>query len=185
MAKKRKPPPPSFPTGAKGLVDEARLLADLRDLIRAGRQRVATFANSTHTLLCWHVGRRLLRENLTEGRAAYGKGILATVSQELTAEFGDGFSYSALTRMPVRRNDRRRGDCCDAVARIELVPLQAILPSRTRSPATSTPRCAASSAGMSGHSGRRSAACCSSARPCPGTPRRSSPRRSPTSATVG
>ena len=49
--------------------------------------------------LCWHVGQRLLKENLDEGRAAYGKRILVTVSQQLEAEFGDGFSYSALTRM--------------------------------------------------------------------------------------
>jgi len=85
--------------GAIADIDEAALLADLRDLINAARQRVATVANATHTLLCWHVGRRLLRENLQGGRAAYGKQILATVSQELTAEFGSGFSYSALTRM--------------------------------------------------------------------------------------
>src|SRR3990172_1941245 len=39
------------------------------------------------------------RGNLWEGRAAYGKRILATVSQELRAEFGEGFSYSSLTRM--------------------------------------------------------------------------------------
>jgi len=32
-------------------------------------------------------------------RANYGKQILVTVSQELTAEFGAGFSSSALTRM--------------------------------------------------------------------------------------
>ena len=50
-------------------------------------------------MLYWHVGRRLLKENLQQGRAAYGKRILVTVSQELKAEFGDGFSYSALTRM--------------------------------------------------------------------------------------
>jgi predicted nuclease of restriction endonuclease-like (RecB) superfamily len=80
------------------VVDEARLLADLRDLIKAARQRVATVANSTHALLCWHVGRRLLRENLQNGRAAYGKRILATVSQELTAEYGDGFTLRSLYR---------------------------------------------------------------------------------------
>jgi DUF1016 N-terminal domain len=80
-------------------VDEAGLLADLRDLISAARRRVATVANATHSRLCWHVGRRLLRENLHEGRAAYGKRILATLSQQLTAEFGEGFSYSSLTRM--------------------------------------------------------------------------------------
>ena len=32
-------------------------------------------------------------------RAEYGKEILATLSQELTKEYGNGFSYSALTRM--------------------------------------------------------------------------------------
>ncbi len=52
-----------------------------------------------HTWISRHVGRRLLKENLQEGRAAYGKRILVTLSQELKAEFGDGFSYSALTRM--------------------------------------------------------------------------------------
>jgi hypothetical protein len=47
----------------------------------------------------WHVGHRILKENLQDGRAAYGKRILATVSQVLTTEFGQGFTYSALTRM--------------------------------------------------------------------------------------
>ena len=64
--------------------NNASLLADLRTLIRSARQRIATAANSTYTLLCWQVGRRLLRENLQAGRAAYGKQILATASQELT-----------------------------------------------------------------------------------------------------
>lgn len=52
------------------VVDEASLLADLREIIKAARQRVATVANATHTLVCWHVGRRLLKENLQDGRAA-------------------------------------------------------------------------------------------------------------------
>jgi len=81
------------------MVDAASLLSDLRSLIKSSRQRIASVANATYTLLCWQVGRRLLSENLQAGRAAYGKQILATVSQELTAEFGAGFSYTALTRM--------------------------------------------------------------------------------------
>ena len=81
------------------VVDEASLLADLRSLIQSARQRVATVANATQTLLYWHVGRRLLKEKLLEGRAAYGKRILATVSRELTQEFGRGFSYAAVNRM--------------------------------------------------------------------------------------
>jgi predicted nuclease of restriction endonuclease-like (RecB) superfamily len=76
-----------------------RLLNDLRGLIQTARHKVATTANAIHTLLCWHIGRRLLSENLHHGRADYGRQILATVSQELGAEFGEGFTYTALTRM--------------------------------------------------------------------------------------
>ena len=67
---------------------------ELRTLIQSARQRIATVAYSTQTLLCWHVNRRLSIENLHGGRAAYGKQILATVSRELTAEYGRGFSYA-------------------------------------------------------------------------------------------
>jgi len=86
-------------TDATPIVNEPELLSDLRGLIQSARQRVASVANAATTLLCWNVGRRLLRQSLQVGRAAYGKQILATVSQELTAEFGVGFSYPALTRM--------------------------------------------------------------------------------------
>ena len=85
-------------TGGLAVVDEASLLTDLRSLIQAARQQVATVANATQTMLYWHVGRRLLKENLQDARAAYGKQILATVSQELRAEFGDGFTLRSLYR---------------------------------------------------------------------------------------
>lgn len=98
LPKKRAPVPPDD-SQQLDYVDGEVLLSDLRSLIQTARQRLATTANATHTLLCWQVGRRLLRENLQAGRAAYGKQILATVSQELTAEFGPGFNYTALTRM--------------------------------------------------------------------------------------
>jgi predicted nuclease of restriction endonuclease-like (RecB) superfamily len=87
------------PPRSRGDVDPAALLLDLRALVQSARQRLATVANATYTLLCWQIGRRLLRDNLQSGRAAYGKQILATVSQELTAEFGAGFNYTSLTRM--------------------------------------------------------------------------------------
>jgi len=45
-----------------------------------------------------YLGRRLLTENLQDGRAAYGKRIPATVSQELTEEFGGGFGYATVNR---------------------------------------------------------------------------------------
>ncbi len=98
-AAKQAPTMPVPEAAAPALADAAALLSDLRTLIQLARQRLASVANATYTQLCWQVGRRLLRENLQAGRAAYGKQILATVSQELTAEFGAGFNYTALTRM--------------------------------------------------------------------------------------
>ena len=79
-------------------MNETGLLEDLRSLILSARQRIAVVANSTTTLLYWHLGQRLLKENLQNQRAAYGKQILATVSRELTAEFGRGFSYATVNR---------------------------------------------------------------------------------------
>ena len=64
--------------------DPAALLGDLRALVQSARQRLASVANATYSLLCWQIGRRLLRDNLQGGRAAYGKQILATVSQTLS-----------------------------------------------------------------------------------------------------
>ncbi len=75
------------------------LLTELRGLINAARQRVAVAANAAQTLLYWHIGRRLLKENLQGGRGAYGQKILATVSRELSIEFGRGYSYHQLIRM--------------------------------------------------------------------------------------
>ena len=92
-------PPVVGQSGIASTANEAVLLDDLRNLILAARQRVATVANATHSLLCWHVGQRLLKENLQSSRGAYGKKILVTMSQELVAHFGEGFSYSSLTRM--------------------------------------------------------------------------------------
>ena len=59
----RAAPAPSLSTGLT-VVDESALLADLRSLIGSARQRIAAAAFATQTMLCWHLGRRLLSENL-------------------------------------------------------------------------------------------------------------------------
>lgn len=77
------------------IIDEADLLSDLRSLIQSARQRIASAAFATQTLLCWHLGPRLLNENLQGSRAEYGRQILVTVSRELTAEYGHSFDDTA------------------------------------------------------------------------------------------
>jgi predicted nuclease of restriction endonuclease-like (RecB) superfamily len=83
----------------RATVQGPELISELRTLIQAARTRFAVAANAELTILYWRIGRRLLDENLSDGRADYGRRILVTVSQQLEREFGKGFSYSALTRM--------------------------------------------------------------------------------------
>ncbi|NBB79630.1 MAG: hypothetical protein GVY36_09325 [Verrucomicrobia bacterium] len=75
------------------------LVADVRSMIEQTREGVARAVNSGMTLLYWRIGKRIQAEVLHNQRAEYGKEIVATVSQELTRDFGNGFSAKNLHHM--------------------------------------------------------------------------------------
>lgn len=75
------------------------LLEDLRHMIDKTRQSIASAVNAGLTLLYWHAGNRIHREILKEERAEYGKSIIATISQELVLDYGNGFTEKNLRRM--------------------------------------------------------------------------------------
>ena len=79
---------------------ENRIISDIRALIEQSRLQVAAAVNTGMTLMYWHIGERINREVLGGERAAYGKQIVATISQRLTAEYGGSqFSVKNLNRM--------------------------------------------------------------------------------------
>jgi len=75
------------------------LVGELRGMIDQARSSIATTVNSTLTLLYWHVGNRMHKEILNEERAEYGRTIVATVSRQLTTQYGKGFTEKGLRRM--------------------------------------------------------------------------------------
>ena len=75
------------------------LLSDLRGLIEQARQHLAQTANSTLTMLYWHIGHRIGVELLNEERAPYGQEIVSAVSRELTLAYGKGFTDRNLWHM--------------------------------------------------------------------------------------
>ena len=75
------------------------LLEDLRRMIEETRQGVATTVNAALSLLYWRVGKRINEEILKGERAEYGKEILATLSQELVRDYGNGFGEKNMRRM--------------------------------------------------------------------------------------
>lgn len=84
---------------APAAVGGAVLTEDIRRLIAEARTAVATAVNASLTLLYWRIGQRIRQEVLGEKRAAYGKEIVVTLSRQLAAEHGDGFSTKNLQRM--------------------------------------------------------------------------------------
>jgi serine/threonine protein kinase len=99
MAKKPQPTRRTPARATDQVPDSAALLAELRGLIESARASVAQAVSSTQVVLHWRVGQRILSEILKHKRAAYGDQIVATVSRQLTADYGRGFAEKSLRRM--------------------------------------------------------------------------------------
>lgn len=73
------------------------LHGDIRRILDEARRHVRQTVNDAMVQAYWHIG-RLIVENEQGGaaRAAYGKKVLAELSQRLSAEYGKGFSPQSL-----------------------------------------------------------------------------------------
>ncbi|MFH1039502.1 MAG: PDDEXK nuclease domain-containing protein [PVC group bacterium] len=76
-----------------------QLLGDIRQMIEETRAAVAATVNAGLTMLHWRIGSRINQDVLKGKRGDYGKQILATLSQELTHEYGGSFAEKNLRRM--------------------------------------------------------------------------------------
>lgn len=75
------------------------LLADLQEIIRRGKSQAVAAVNSALTVTFWHVGKRINEEVLHGERAAYGKQVIASLSENLVAHYGKSFVTRNLRRM--------------------------------------------------------------------------------------
>ncbi len=91
--------PPGTPAPHVPATAADRLLGDVRSLIQAAREQTARVVNSALVGLYWHIGKRVREDVLEEKRAAYGEAIIATLSRQLTAEYGRGFDRRNLFHM--------------------------------------------------------------------------------------
>lgn len=88
---------PALPTDADGQPEA--LLAELRTLIAASRERLSATVNAELTRLYWTMGERLHREVLGGARARRGEGLIAQLGASLSRDFGRGFEAKNLYRM--------------------------------------------------------------------------------------
>jgi hypothetical protein len=75
--------------------------------------------NSAIAGLYWHIGKRVREDILREKRADYGEAIVATLSRQLSREFGPGYTEKGLWRMIQFAERFPNGEI---VATIELEP---------------------------------------------------------------
>jgi predicted nuclease of restriction endonuclease-like (RecB) superfamily len=79
---------------------ETSLYKQIRKLIVTARQTVARGVDLIQVLTNFEIGRHIVEhEQQGKGRAAYGKEVLNRLSEQLTAEFGSGFSLTNLKLM--------------------------------------------------------------------------------------
>ena len=90
MSKKKPPSRKLVPAKRAVPAVPSDLLADVRALIEQAREATARAVNAALVLLYWQIGTRIHKDILQEKRAEYGKQILATLSQELAADYGKG-----------------------------------------------------------------------------------------------
>ena len=69
------------------------VITDIRNIIAAGRESAYSAASTAMIMTYWNIGKRIIeQEQAGEDRAEYGKHLIAALSDELTKEFGKGFS---------------------------------------------------------------------------------------------
>lgn len=77
----------------KDLTQYQPIIAEIKGIISAGRQNAYSAANTAMLMTYWSVGKRIVeQEQAGAERAAYGKGLIHALSNELTKDFGKGYS---------------------------------------------------------------------------------------------
>lgn len=69
------------------------VVSDIKNIIDKGRAAAYAAVNTTMIATYWNIGRRIVEEEQHgKERAEYGKNLINTIANELTREYGSGFS---------------------------------------------------------------------------------------------
>lgn len=77
-------------------INNNELFSEIKQLIEESRLAVAETVNSALTATYWNIGKKINDEILQNERAEYGKQIVASLSRQLTQEYGNGWSLKHL-----------------------------------------------------------------------------------------
>lgn len=98
------------------LLYNADFIGEIKRIVTQARQKAYTAINSAMVEAYWQMGKRIVeQEQQGKDRADYGSQLLKSLSKELTAEFGKGFSVNSLyyfdsSISPFPKNSPQRGE---------------------------------------------------------------------------
>ncbi len=73
------------------------LINNIRDLIFKAQENAVRAINKERVILYWNIGKHIIEEEQKgKERAEYGSFLIKTIAQELTKDFGSGFSVRQL-----------------------------------------------------------------------------------------
>jgi len=75
------------------------IFKDIKTLIEQTKMSVAVSVNSALSMMYWQIGRYINNDILKNKRADYGKEVIATLSKQLTKEYGRGYTKRNLENM--------------------------------------------------------------------------------------
>lgn len=112
---------------------EFNLFDELVVLIESSKKRVNRTVNGELNLLFWQIGKRINEEILQNNRAEYGKQVVLTIAEKLTAKYGRNFEQKNLRRMMQFANVIKEYEIVEPVARqltwshiLLLIPLREV-----------------------------------------------------------
>ncbi len=83
----------------KAIENSKDIFKKVSTLIEEARKKVAVTINEEMTILYWNVGKIVKKKIIKNERAEYGRQIVSSLSQKLSARYGKGFSKSNLWYM--------------------------------------------------------------------------------------
>jgi predicted nuclease of restriction endonuclease-like (RecB) superfamily len=87
-------------TSINSTKDYKHLLERIGNLYEKGRTSVASYINTEMVKTYWHIGQYIVEfEQGGKTKAGYGKGLLESLSKDLSLVYGKGFSLSNIKRM--------------------------------------------------------------------------------------
>jgi predicted nuclease of restriction endonuclease-like (RecB) superfamily len=81
-------------------ITHKQFIQEIKELLKSARNKIYQNINEIMTKTYFEIGKRIVEEEqLGKSRASYGKELLKNLSDELTKEFGKGFSVDNLENM--------------------------------------------------------------------------------------